>query len=297
MIMRFIRWIINFFTKYKRGVIAGAAGIGATGVGVGAVNAHQAKRINKQALEIQQAALNKHDQTYNATQQVLAELGEVENAAIDSFPHFADTMEQIQGRPKMKTGIFVGVKLPDYEPEEIKILSTEVRMAIAGAGGVGAGILVGLAAFGAGALVAAPAMVGAGLVLCVKGFGLKKKVIENKRQAQKMAKSVDEIVDFYTDLGKAASQFKVSVAAVYHRYTEYIRRVESTLQTKSAWKQFSHEEKETVKNTILLARLLYSMVQTPIVLKKENEGKLETVNSADLVKLQKQATRLLGEPT
>lgn len=118
-IIRFFKWLFSFFTKHKKGVIAGAAGIGAAGIGAGAVNAHQAKKINKQALEIQQAALDKHDQSYSATQQVLAELGEVENAAIDSFPHFADTMEQIQGRPRMKTSIFVGVKLPEYEPESL----------------------------------------------------------------------------------------------------------------------------------------------------------------------------------
>ena len=294
-IIRFFKWIFSFFTKHKKGVIAGAAGIGLAAGGAGVVNAQQAKKINKQALEIQQAALEKHEKAYSDTQQSLAELGEVENQAIGSFTHFADTMERIQGRPKFKANLFTGVKLPNYEPEEIKSLSAEVQMAIAGAGGVGVGTLAGLAAFGAGALVAAPAMVGAGLVLCVKGFGLKKKAVENNRQAKQMEKNVEEIVAFYGDLRNAAVSFRKSVVAVYSRYTDCLLRVEDTLLTKDIWKQFTHEEKKNVENTVLLARLLCSMVKTEIVVRQEKEDKIETVNSTELVKIQKQATKLLGQ--
>ena len=167
MVMRIIRWIISIFTKHKRGVIAGAAGLGAAGAGAGLFNAHKAKKINRQALDIQQAALERHEQAYQETLAVLALLGEVEKDAIDSFEHFADTMERIQGRPRFKSSIFSTVKLPNYEPEEIKNLSAEVRMAIDGVVGAGVGGLAGLAAFGAGAsaLVAAPAMALGGVVL------------------------------------------------------------------------------------------------------------------------------------
>ena len=138
MIMRIIRWIISFFTRHKKGVIVGAAAIGGAGAGAGIFNAHKAKKINRQALDIQQNALERHEQAYQETQAVLALLGEVEKDAIDSFVHFADTMERIQGRPKFKSNIFSTVKLPNYEPEEIKNLSAEVRMAIDGAVGAGA---------------------------------------------------------------------------------------------------------------------------------------------------------------
>ena len=297
MIRRIIRWIISFFTRHKKGVIVGAAAIGGAGAGAGIFNAHKAKKINRQALDIQQNALEKHEQAYQETQAVLALLGEVEKDAIDSFVHFADTMERIQGRPKFKSNIFSTVKLPNYEPEEIKNLSAEVRMAIDGVVGAGVGGLAGLAAFGAGAgaLVAAPAMALGGVVLCVKGFGLKKKAIENKRQAKQMEKIVDEIVAFYAELRKAADSFRGSVTAVYSRYADGLQRVENTLTTKTVWKQFSREEKKNVENTVLLARLLYEMTQTKIVVRQEKEDKLETVNTAEIAKLQKQATKLLGE--
>ena len=296
-IMRIIRWIISFFMKHKRGAIIGAVGIGAAGAGAGIFNAHKAKKINRQALDIQQAAIEKHEQAYQETQTVLAELGEVEKAAIDSFAHFADTMERIQGRPKMKSNIFSAVKLPNYEPEEIKALSAELRMAIDGVVGAGVGGLAGLAAFGAGAgaLVAAPAMVGVGVVLCVKGFGLKNKAVKNRRQAKQMAESVDKIVAFYSDLQKAADSFRGSVAAVYRKYAEGLLRVEDTLSTKTIWKQFSREEKKNVENTIMLARLLYEMTQTKIVVRQEKEDKLESVNTAEISKLQKNAAKLLAD--
>lgn len=296
-IMRIIRWIIDFFAEHKRGAIIGAAGIGAAGAGAGIFNAHKAKKITQQALDIQKEALEKHEQAYQETQDVLAKLGEVEKAAIDSFAHFADTMERIQGRPKIKSNIFSAVKLPNYEPEEIKALSAEVRMVIDGVVGAGVGGLAGLAAFGAGAgaLVAAPAMAGVGVVLCVKGFGLKNKAVKNRQQAKQMSESVDKIVAFYADLRKSADSFRGSVSAVYRKYTEGLLRVEDTLSTKTIWKRFSREEKKNVENTIMLARLLYEMTQTKIIVRQEKEDKLETVNTEELAKLQKQASKLLGE--
>jgi len=288
--MRIIKWIISFFTRHKRGVTVGAVAIGGAGAGAGFFNAHKANKINRQALDIQQNVLKRHEQAYQETQAVLALLGKVEKDSIESFVHFADTMERIQGRPIFKSNFISTVKLPNYEPEEIKNLSAEVRMAIDGVVGAGVGGLAGLAAFGAGALMAL-----GGVVLCVKGFGLKKKAIENKRQAKQMEKSVDEILAFYSELRKAVESFRESVIAVYNKYVEELRRVEETLSMKTVWKQFSREEKKNVENTVLLARLLYEMTQTKIVVRPKKEDNLETVNTAEIAKLQKQATKLLRE--
>lgn len=295
MIIKIIRVIIKWLREHLLGVLAGSAAVGGAAAGVGAYNAHKAKKINKQAIEIQNAALEKHDLAYDETQQVLSELGEVEERVIYSFERFADTMERIQGRPQFKTNVFSSVKLPNYEPAEIKSLSAAVLMAIGGAGGAGVGALAGLAAFGAGAIVAAPAMIGAGLVLCVKGFGLKKKAIENKRQAKQMMKSVDEIVAFYAELRKVADTYRESLNAVYDKYSEHLTRVEAILQKKSAWKEFTRQEKRTVENTVLLARLLYEMTKISLVVKQDDEEKLEKINYAELDKLQKQAGKMLKD--
>lgn len=294
-LMSIIRAIIKWVREHLRVVLAGSAVFGGAAAGVGAYNAHKAKKINKEAIEIKNAALEKHDRAYVETQQVLSELGKVEERAINSFEWFADTMERIQGRPQFKASVFSSVKLPNYEPAEIKSLSAGVRMVIGGVGGAGVGALAGLAAFGAGAIIAAPAMIGAGLVLCVKGFGLKKKAIENKRQAKEMMKSVNEIVEFYAELRKAADTYRESINAVYYKYTEYLTRVETILLTKCLWKEFTRKEKRTVEDTVLLARLLYEMSKVSLVVKQDDEGKLETINYAELAKLQKQAGKMLKD--
>ncbi len=63
---------------------------------------------------------------------------------------------------------------------------------------------------------------------------------------------------------------------------------------KTTWKEFSKKEKRTVENTVLLARLLYEMTKTNIIIIKQDcDEKLEKLNSTELVKMQKQAGKLL----
>lgn len=294
MILKIIKWILSWLKGHKKEVVVFGGVVGSGAAGAGLVNAHNAKKINKRALSIQQETLQRHDREYSETQCALTALGSIEKNAIDSFPFFADTMEKIQGRPKIKSPFISSVKLPNYEPEEIKHLTNDVQLAIVGAGGAGAGALAGLAAFGAGAIVAAPAMIGAGFILCMKGFGLKKKAIENERQAKEMQKSADEIVAFYASLRNEVNSFRECFSAVYTKYNKCLMRVNNTLQTKSIWKEFSHEERENVKNTILLTRLLYKMCQVRIVEKQNGEDKLEKINASGLAKIEKQASNLLS---
>ena len=95
-IIRIIKWIISFIMKHKRGALIGAAGFGGAGAGIGLFKAHKAKKINRRALEIKNAALERYELTNQKTQDVLAELGKVEKEVIDSFGYFADTIEKIR---------------------------------------------------------------------------------------------------------------------------------------------------------------------------------------------------------
>lgn len=85
--------------------------------------------------------------------------------------------------------------------------------------------------------------------------------------------------------------------SVFNRYIEELQQIEEILSVKTNWKQFSREEKKVVENTVLLARLLYEMTQTKIVVRQKNEDKLETINTAEIVKLQHQTTKLLRDAT
>ena len=295
MIIRFLKWLFSLMKKHPKGIIAGALGIGAAGGGAGFFAANKAKKTNNKALQIKQDAIERYETENKKTEQKLAELGKTEKTIIDSFTHFSDLMEQIQGRPRFKTNIFSEVKLPNIELSEIKIQSQNLQMAFAGIGGVGAGALAGLAAFGASAIIAAPVCIGAGAALCVKGFSLKKKAAENEKQAKQLSKSVDEIVNYFEDLRRAADSFNECLQAVFARYRECVERVETTLLRETEWKKLTREEKKNIENTVLLTRLLYSMVQTNIVIKQENTDKIETVNNKGILILKKKADKMLDK--
>lgn len=295
MIFKFFKWLFSLMKKHPKGIIAGAAGIGAAGGGAGLFAARKAKKTNKKALKIKQDALDKYDSENKKTEKKLVELGKTEKTIIDSFSHFSDLMEQIQGRPKFKTNIFSEVKLPNIELSEIKIQSKELQMAFAGIGGVGAGALAGLAAFGATTIIAAPVCIGAGAALCVKGFSLRKKATENVKQAKQLSKRVDEIVNYFEDLRQAADSFNDCLQAVFARYREYVERVEITLLRETEWKKLTSEEKKEIENTVLLTRLLYSMVQTNIIIQQENEDKIESVNNKGILTLKKKADKMLDK--
>ena len=96
MIIKCILKIIKWIKEHIFGVLLGSAGAGAAAAGVGIHNARKAKRINKNAVAIQEAALEKHDNAYQETQAILEELGESEKVAIDSFPFFADALEYMR---------------------------------------------------------------------------------------------------------------------------------------------------------------------------------------------------------
>lgn len=293
LLIKIFKWLFGFFLKHKKGTLISAAGIGAVGAGVGFSNSIKAKKINKRAQIIQQEALDRHEREYRNTQEVLDKLGQIEKTVIDSFSLFSDLIEHIQGRPQFKTNVFSSVKLPNYETKEIKALSTEFQMAVAGAGGAVIGSLAGLAAFGANAIIAAPAMIVAGVQFCVKGVGLKKKAIENERQAKELKRNVDDIIEFYSKLRTTAESFYSIIHAIYKKYVEYLDRMNSILVTKSRWKDFSSSEKKTVENTVLMTKLLFSMVKTNIIIRSKNEEKIESINTIELSDLQSKAKKVL----
>ncbi len=293
-ILTLIKKILSWLKDHTKGVILAALGIGATTAAKGVVDAQKAKKINRQALSIRQTALERHENAYQETQQVMIKLGEVEKRAFDSFQHFADTMKRIE-LPTFLNAINLSTKIPYKEIEEMKVQSIEVQMALCGAGAGSAGALAGLAAFGAGAIIVAPAIIGAGVVLCVKGSNLKKKAVGNKKQAKQLEKSVDEIVVFYSEVKKTAESFRKIVDTVYNKYIEGLQRLEETLKIKTGYKQFTRQEKKNLENTIKLAILLCKLVKAPILIKQNGDNNLETVNTGELAKLQKEALKELGK--
>ncbi len=286
------KWIKNHIV----GVIAGAAAIAAGVAATGIAKSHKAKKINKEAVAIQQEALERHEKAHGDLEHRLARLGETEKNVLDSFVLFADTIERILDRPDFKMPFLSKNKLVSYKPEELKQLSTGVQTALQSAVGAGVGTLAGLATFGASAVVAAPAMIAAGVVICVRGFGLKKKAIENKKQALKMSESVDEIVAFYSDLGQTSERFHGCMLTVYGKYMQCLDKMRLTLTKKTVWTEFSIEERNNVESTVLLAGLLFRMCKTKMIIRQRSKGTIvEEINKREIVGLQIEAQQTLRQ--
>lgn len=293
LIVKALKSLFSFLKKHPKAVITTAAGIGTATAAAGTYSAHKAKKINKKALQIQQEALDKHEREYQATQLVLDNLGRTEKNVIDTFPRYADTIEKIQNRPKFKDRFFSIIKLPNYEPQDIRKLSADFQMVISGLGGAGVVVLAGLAAFGVGSIITAPAMIGTGAVLCIKGVSLKKKAIENKKHAKELAKSVDEIVTYYVELREAAKKYNASISAVFIKYEEYLIRIEGIVKEKTDWKKYNREEKTAVKNAAMLTGFLRDMVYTKLIIQQNDNETLETVNNQEVSALKRKADKLL----
>lgn len=243
--------------------------------------------------EIHDAAIEKHDHAYLKTTEVLEKLGQTKKVVIDSFVRFADLMEEIKGLPKFKINLFSAVKLPAHDPIDLKNHAEEVEKAILEIGEENNAALVGLAAFGSTSLLVSPMAIKEGVILCVKGVRLRKKEIENKKEAKKLSKSMEEVISYYEKLQNTAISFEGSIKMIYEKYRLGLERIEATLEDKDLYLTFSSRDKKTVENTVLMARLLYEMVRTTMIVQEYKDDQVETINSQEIEKLQKQAAKLV----
>ncbi len=77
------------------------------------------------------------------------DLGKLELEILNSFDEFSNTIEKIQNRPQFKEYNKDGVKLPEYDKEELKKVSVGAGVILGGLGGAAVGTAGGIAAAGA----------------------------------------------------------------------------------------------------------------------------------------------------
>ena len=132
------------------GIAAVTAAVGGAGAGIsGAVKMKDANDTMKLAKSKMERCQNMVDSGNKATTAAMDELGKLELKILNSFKDFSDVIERIQNRPKFKEVDFDGVKLPKYDPEEIKNVSVGAGILVGGLGGAAAGTAGGFAAAGA----------------------------------------------------------------------------------------------------------------------------------------------------
>ena len=121
----------------------GAAIAGVAGVSTGVHGAVKMKSAN----DTMKNAEAQHER--NIANKSMDDLGKLELEILNSFDEFSNTIEKIQNRPQFKEYNKDGVKLPEYDKEELKKVSVGAGVILGGLGGAAVGTAGGIAAAGA----------------------------------------------------------------------------------------------------------------------------------------------------
>lgn len=130
----------------------GAAVAGIAGIGNGISGAAKMKEAND-TMEIAQRRhkrnIDKFEKSNDATNRAMDALGELELSILKEFEQFSDTIEKIQNRPQFKNYTHNGIKLPEYNKEDLTQVSVGAGVLLGGMGGAAVGTAGGFAAAGA----------------------------------------------------------------------------------------------------------------------------------------------------
>lgn len=284
MLIKFLSWIFNklrnFFGSKAGKITAAAVGaVGAGAAGYGAVQASKAIKLNRRSKKMRDEALQRHEEHYKKVQDALEAAVTIKLTAIDSFDDFADQMAKIQGRPEFCEINYKGVKLPEFTADDLKTISNNVAFALEGAIGAGAGAGLGIAVCGLNVVALGPGLLIGGIGLMIAGGHIKKKAIENNKQAKQLVKDVDAIIKQYDELAVAASMLEKHISAVYAQYDKHLTRMKKILLKKTRWSDMTDKEQITIENTILLVGMLYKLCKIELIV---NEKKAEKINTEEV---------------
>lgn len=161
----------------------------------------------------------------------------------------------------------------------------------AGGGGMALGTMVlGGATLGAGLLVG-------GIIFNVVGSKLSEEAEEAYRQAKKTEEEVNEIVKYLDALISVATKFQETLFAVNDQYKMRLQMLEYTIDElgKIRWNDFTRSEKIMTENIVLLVGLLYKMCQVNLVVKNQDDNKMNAVNSKEVNRIVKEAKDVLSD--
>ena len=226
---------------------------------------------------------------------MLGNLGETQIEIIETFDTFVETMGKILQRPGGLKNKLSRITLPEYKPEDLRILSNDLQMALAGAGGAAVGMGVGAAAFGVNALALGPGALVGGVVLCVKGVSLSKKAIKNKREAVQLKKDVEKIVSYHSQLRVSADMLYQTLQEARSLYLPHLSALKALVSQKTDYRSYTKDEQLLVKNAILLVGLMHDMCKATLVHKAEKEGSLETVNEKEVKRIVESAKTTMSK--
>lgn len=127
--------------------VAGAAGVG-SGIH-GAVKMKRASNTMKSANQRHKKNLERFETQNKKTNGDMDRLGTLELEILKSFDDFSRVFDKIKNKPEFKEYHKDGVKIPEYNGEEIKKVSVGAGVLIGGLGGAAVGTAGGFASAGA----------------------------------------------------------------------------------------------------------------------------------------------------
>ena len=135
--------------------------------------------------------------------------------------------------------------------------------------------MLGVSTLGVGLMVG-------GIIFSVTGGALSKKADKAYYQALEIERQVDAMLPFLEVLDKNARKYQNVLKSVQKRYKEEFEKMDSILNKKIDWKEFSKEEKQIVQNCVLLVGLLFKMCKVNLVNKGKSESDANTVNIGEI---------------
>lgn len=132
------------------GIGAAVAGLAGVGSGIhGAAKMKEANDTMKSADYRHKQNIDRFETQNTKTGQEMDKLGEMELKILTSFESFTRVFEKIHNKPQFKTFDKNGVKLPEYNAEELNKVSVGAGLLLGGIGGAAVGTAGGFAAAGA----------------------------------------------------------------------------------------------------------------------------------------------------
>lgn len=132
------------------GTAAAVAGVAGVGSAVhGAVKMKKANDTIKTADKRHKQNLDRFEEQNKETSSDMDRLGTLELEILKSFEDFSKVFDRIKNKPQFKEYHKDGVKIPEYDGEEIKKVSVGAGVLVGGLGGAALGTAGGFAASGA----------------------------------------------------------------------------------------------------------------------------------------------------
>lgn len=176
--------------------------------------------------------------------------------------------------------------------------ATNATLAAIGGGSLasgGGGMALGSAILG-GATLGVGLLVG-GAILGVTGSKLSDQADEAYRQASRTEEKVDKIVGYLKELTNVAESFELSLMEVEVQYKKRLARLDEIVNYygKKNWHDFTGDEKELTKSTVLLVGMLNKMCKTKLVVENHAEDGINIVNKYEVRSVVSKTDQVLGK--